>query len=1203
MSVGIDRRNFLLGCCGSASALLLPPSRRPVYGNAAEAVPLDLEEHYGRIAAVLDGWTGHLLQSPLALQQIEQTLSPDFAGSLLSSARSQVVRAGPALEIQGLQWTRSPSSPQNAFIRDFAAYLSDYSQLLTAQFEVTKLDASNDQLHTRIRYEFVGRGKKFYREQRSGLWDLIWAPVSSGEYRVQSWRASKEERSRSAGPWYTDICKQALGRNDSYSTQLARGADYWRTVLDGATGIDIYGHNGVSVGDIDNDGFDDLYVCQPAGLPNRLYRNRGDGTFEDITEDSGIGVLENTACALFADFSNKGRQDLVVVRTNGPLLFVNEGGGKFRRNPVAFRFRNPPQGAFTGTAAADYDRDGWLDIYFCLYSYYQGAGQYRYPVPYYAAENGPPNFLLRNNRDGTFRDVTLESGLDKNNTRYSFCCAWGDYNSDGWPDLYVANDFGRKNLYHNNGDGTFRDIAAELRVEDVGAGMGVCWFDSDNNGREDLYVANMWTAAGERISAEPNFQKAAPEQIRALYHKHAMGNSLFRNQGNGSFEDETLSADVAMGRWSWSSDAFDFDHDGFCDLYIANGMVSGPIREDLNSQFWNQVVATSPNEAKISAEYESAWDAINDLIRSDHTWSGYERNVFFANNGDGSFSDVSGAIGLDFVEDGRAFAFTDFDRDGRLEIFLKNRNTPQLRILKNIRSDLPPSIAFRLRGTKSNRDAIGATVTIETEAGRQTRSLQAGSGFLSQHSKDLLFGLGRAQGPVKAFIRWPNGDVQQFDNFPINHRISIDEGVEAFRAEPFRTNLPSAAPAEQEKQESLPAVVECWLLDPVPAPEFFLADQRGVARRLSELRGSSVLLSFVKSNTPDVMSLDQLHGISIFTVKVGDSGNELVRIYSLLYRYLFDRHRELTCPMSFLIDKNGYIVKVYQGFITAEKIQDDIRVIPVSASERLAKALPFTGAAETYEFGRNYLSLGSVFFRHDYYAQSEAFFRLALRDDPLSAEAEYGCGSACLAQKKTIEARECFERAVKLPANYPATLPNAWNNLGLIAGREGRNDEAIGYFQKALKLDKDNVIALENLGSAYRAQKRWDEARKALERAASLNPKSAEANYSLAMVFAQTGETGKAYQYLQKALSIRPTYPEALNNLGVLYLRTQRHDQAVATFEQCIRVAPEFDQAYLNLARVYLIEDQPAKARAVILELLKQHPESVQGQKMLESIQ
>ncbi len=172
-------------------------------------------------------------------------------------------------------------------------------------------------------------------------------------------------------------------------------------------------------------------------------------------------------------------------------------------------------------------------------------------------------------------------------------------------------------------------------------------------------------------------------------------------------------------------------------------------------------MANSPSEAIGSPEYEQGWSAVNELIRSDATWSGYERNVFYANSRDGTFSDVSGAVDLDFIEDGRSFALADFDHDGRLEVLLKSRNAPALRLLKNILPDLPPSIVFRLRGVeKSNPDAIGAAVTIETGSGRRTRQLQAGSGFLSQHSKELVFGLGNARGPIKASIRWPSRTLQ-----------------------------------------------------------------------------------------------------------------------------------------------------------------------------------------------------------------------------------------------------------------------------------------------------------------------------------------------------------------------------------------------------------------------------------------------------------
>jgi hypothetical protein len=525
---------------------------------------------------------------------------------------------------------------------------------------VTRIDAAPGRLETRVRYELVGAGPGFHREQRVGEWSLEW---EAGLLR--RWRASDETRSRSAAPWYADVTAQAFGGNPSYSRQLLHGVDYWRTVLDGACGIDIYGHNGVSAGDIDGDGFDDIYVCQPAGLPNRLYRNRGDGTFEDITEASGVGILENTACALFADFDNDGRQDLVVVRANGPLLFLNQGGGKFRRQPGAFQFANAPQGTFTGAAAADYNRDGWLDIYFCLYAYYQGTDQYKYPVPYYAAENGPPNFMMRNNGDGTFRDVTAETGLNRNNTRYSFCCGWGDYNRRRMARLICGERLRPEELIPQQRRRHVHRCRGAGGVEDVGAGMSVSWLDYDNDGAADLYVANMWTAAGERISMQEAFQKGAPEPVRASIANTPWATRCFgMPRRQGAFQDATAAAQVGMGRWSWSSDAWDFDHDGFCDLYVTNGMLSGPIREDLNSFFWRQVVAKSPNEAKASPDYEQGWNAINELIRADYTWSGFERNVFYANNRDGTFSDVSGAVGLDFIEDGRAFALADFDHDG-----------------------------------------------------------------------------------------------------------------------------------------------------------------------------------------------------------------------------------------------------------------------------------------------------------------------------------------------------------------------------------------------------------------------------------------------------------------------------------------------------------------------------------------------------------
>jgi Flp pilus assembly protein TadD/peroxiredoxin len=1192
------------------------------------------EKYAFEIMQLLGEWSLALKTAPPALASLTNFLDASVEAASLLPTREIAQRSGNSIEVFRRQFSRDLISGREKFLHEFENYLSPLSLVETAEFEIVGIEetpSSSALFDIDIRYDLVGIRKDLAREQRVGHWLTRWSHDEARGWRALRWQATEETLARAREPIFIDVTAQALGQTPSYKDQMLRGVDHWRTVLDGACGIDVYGNSGLAVGDFDNDGFDDVYVCQPAGLPNRLYRNRSDGTFEDVTEQSGVGVLDDTACALFADFENKGVQDLLVVCGGGPLLFLNQGSGNFSLKPDAFKFARPPQGTFTHAAIADYDRDGRLDIYFCLYSYYAGLDQYHYPVPYFDARNGPPNFLLHNDGNANFSDRTEAAGLNVENDRYSFACAWGDLNADGSSDLCVANDFGRSNLYRNNGDGTFTAISSEAGVEDAGAGMSAAWFDFDNDGNQDIYVANMWSAAGQRISEKKIFHEGDPENIRALYRRHARGNSLYRNQENGKFQNISDQAGVGMGHWAWSSDAWDFDHDGYPDLYIANGYISGPDSRDVSSFFWRQVVGKSPQNSNPSSHYEQGWNAINELIRSDSSWAGPERNVFYANNRDGTFSEISGAIGLDFPDDSRSFVLADLDHDGRLEVILKNRNAPQLRVLRNAMKDLGHSIAFRLRGQKSSRDAIGTAVTIEAGTHRQTKYLQAGSGFLSQHTKELFFGVGKVQNAVRATVRWPSGLSQTFENLPVDRRIEIQEGSDSFQAKPFAVSPPSYERAgEPQKLEPLPSSVETWLIEPLRAPDFSLPDLAGKTWDRLSFRGSFLLLNFWSVASPSCREQMRLlrqsrsslsfGGLRIVGINVDDPCNtqavqtfvtkegfsfpallatpDVAAVYNIVYRYLFDRRRDLPLPTSFLLNREGMIVKVYQGPVNPERLVEDVRSVPSIPADRVRMALPFAGTLYRGTFQRNEFTYGVSFFQHGYLDQAEASFKQVIAAKPDNPEAYYNLGTLYLRRNAFVDARQYLEQTVKLRPDYP----EAWNNLGMVAAHENQADEAIRNFQQSLQQRPAYTIALLNLGNLYRRQGNFGEAEKLLNRAHEIEPDDPEVNYYLGMLYARRNQSQVAQQYLERAVSLRPDYSDALNNLGVLLVQEAHYPEAEQRFVTCIQVAPNFDQAYLNLARLYVIMNEKEKAREVLLALLRQQPQHKMAQQVLEML-
>jgi hypothetical protein len=417
-------------------------------------------------------------------------------------------------------------------------------------------------------------------------WDCQWRLQEDKSLQLQSIHSSDYQEVTASGPagvWFADCTESVLGKNRSFQEQMKFGLNHWLSRIERVNGIHVFARWGIAVGDVNGDGREDLYVCQPGGLPNRLFVQQPDGTATDVSHAAGVDWLDHTSSALLVDLDNDGDQDLVAATVRGLLVMENGGNGHFQ-----LRATLPPADTdLQSLSAADYDNDGDLDLYICIDFANRGALRDETPVGfiYHDANDGGANVLFRNDiaADGhswEFADVTAESGLDVNNRRHSLAAAWEDYDNDGDQDLYVANDYGQNCLYRNEG-GHFTDVASASDVLDFGSGMSVSWGDYNRDGWMDLYVANMFSSAGNRITRQPRFRPGGDDQLRSVYSRFAKGNSLFKNESGETFREVSQQAAVEMGRWAWSSLFADLNNDGWEDLLVANGYISTEDTGDL----------------------------------------------------------------------------------------------------------------------------------------------------------------------------------------------------------------------------------------------------------------------------------------------------------------------------------------------------------------------------------------------------------------------------------------------------------------------------------------------------------------------------------------------------------------------------------------------------------------------------------------------
>ena len=548
-------------------------------------------ERFNEIAGAQLKVVGKLLTHPEDLNQtnVSAVVNEEYRGEAIRPAGLEVAFRDKSTTVSRMKTVGDEGGKDGSVesVSGFMKALGEISDLLDGledkrfKFKIVRVIPQSDGTATVAYFQISGRngGKAV---QVNSTWHSVWdsTPPTDGGPKLKSNRIENYEEivySSPGGSMFSDCTKSVFAKTDLFERQLLQGLDYWTDRFDGAIARPAAGH-GIAVGDVNGDGLDDLYLSQSPGLPNLLLVQNADGTVEDTAVEAGVHWLEGTRAALLSDLDNDGDQDLVAVLGGKVVIQENDGKGKFELRSIVSAVSS-----LFAINAIDYDNDGDLDLYICGYTLGTGKNLddvFANPMPFEDANNGGPNVLLRNDGGWNFEDVTNEVGLGQNNSKFSYASTWDDYDGDGDLDVYVANDFGRNNLYRND-DGKFVDVAGEADIEDIGPGMSAAWGDFNNDGQPDLYVSNMFSSAGNRITTQQKFKAGIDGEKKKVFVRHARGNSLFQNAGNGSFVDRSVDLGVTLGRWAWGSLFVDFNNDGWEDLYVANGFITADNNNDL----------------------------------------------------------------------------------------------------------------------------------------------------------------------------------------------------------------------------------------------------------------------------------------------------------------------------------------------------------------------------------------------------------------------------------------------------------------------------------------------------------------------------------------------------------------------------------------------------------------------------------------------
>ncbi len=562
---------------------------------------------------------------------------------------------------------------------------------------------------------------------------------------------------------------------------------------------------------------------------------------------------------------------------------------------------------------------------------------------------------------------------------------------------------------------------------------------------------------------------------------------------------------------------------------------------------------------------------------------------------------------------------------------MKNRNAPQVRLLRNDTDNGNHSVAIQLIGRQSNRDAVGAVVTLATATGRRTKQVTLGSGFLSQSTKWLHFGLGGVERIDRAVIHWPSGLEQTLVNLPIDHRITLVEGEEDFTAVPFALRPRDPKVCAPPKRLPLAAPSEgIAMLDPVPFPPYPLESLAGKIITPAKVKGRATLLNFWATwcaPCQTEMKLWKQHyediraaGADVLAISV-DSPQDRAKVeqfvreralpfpvllmnpdilerVNLFYRLLFTRSTDLQLPTTFLLNSQGKVAKLYLGVVPMKVLLKDLQDVQNNPQRLTRSAFPYTGRTVATEFGRDYYAMGLNFIERDMLEEGALYLRQAVESFPSEAR--------------------------------------SWNQLGLVYARLGQLEQSLTALQHAVQLQPNFANSQFDLGVTYLRLNRLVEAEQAIARATTLDPADPRKRLTYQLTLAQMGKGGDpveilkrylaeepadaeaqnnlgafytgqglfrmALEQFKKATELDPHFARALRNLGVTYLRLQMPSQAAASLERCVTLTPDDPEALFALAFAYGQTGRQEKAIQVLERVLELQPEHPRAREFLQQL-